>query len=450
MSYQFQKSEQWFERAQKSAPGGVHSPVRGFRGVGGPPRFIERAAGTKIFDVDGNAYTDYCMSWGPLISGHADPEVREAVVGALSRGWSYGAAEPYSCELVEFIANNIPWAEKLRLVNSGTEAVMSTLRVARAATGRSCIVKFDGCYHGHADSMLVRAGSGLAEMASPDSAGVSAAVAAETIVAPLGDLNALERIFSLHGPKIAAVIVEPVPANNGLLLQAEGFLEGVARIARQAGSLIIFDEVITGFRVAFGGMAEISGVRPDLVTYGKIIGGGFPVGAYGGRADLMDLVAPAGPVYQAGTLSANPVSVIAGLTMLKKLKRENPYRDLAERTVHLGRSIERSWAKAGHSVGLHIQSFASLFWPVFTSDPSETGKTVRTPSAIPNCQREVFAQVFHHLLAKGIYLAPSGFEVGFLSTAHTDSDFEAFVSAMSEMPHVSIKSSSRPSGEAAP
>ncbi len=312
----FERSASLFERARKVSPGGVHSPVRSFRGVGGPPRFIERAEGAYLFDVDGNRYTDYCLSWGPLMFGHRDPEIHQAVSHALERGWSYGAAEPYSLELAELMTTSMPWAERVRFVNSGTEAVMSALRVARGATGRSKILKFDGCYHGHVDSMLVRAGSGLAEMASPDSAGVSAATAAETIVVPLNNESALEQALALHGKDIAAVIVEPVPANNGLLVARPEWLQAVARLTKAYGALLIFDEVITGFRVAFGGMAELTGIRPDLVTYGKIIGGGFPVGAYAGRAELMDLVAPAGPVYQAGTLSANPVAMSAGLAML--------------------------------------------------------------------------------------------------------------------------------------
>lgn len=411
------KSEELFRRARTVSPGGVHSPVRSFRGVGKTPRFIARAEGAELIDVDGNRYTDYCLSWGPLLFGHADPEIREAVAAALSRGWSFGAAEPYSLELAELMTAAIPAAEKVRFVNSGTEAVMSALRVARAATGRAKILKFDGCYHGHVDSMLVRAGSGLAEMASPDSAGVSAAVAGETLVAPLNDPAALQEIFALHGKDIAAVIVEPVPANNGLLLQEPGFLRDLARLARNHGALVIFDEVITGFRVAFGGMAERSGVKPDLLTYGKIIGGGFPVGAYAGSRELMDLVAPAGPVYQAGTLSANPVAMAAGLAMLKKLRRDNPYESLEGRTARLARAIER---ESGGAV--QVQNFASLFWPVFGG---RADKVVRTPTQFPAGQKERYAEVFHRCLNEGIYLPPSGYEVGFLCTAHTDEQLDA-------------------------
>ncbi len=411
------KSQGLFERARQVAPGGVHSPVRSFRGVGGTPRFIESARGVTLTDVDGNRYTDYCLSWGPLLFGHADAEVREAVTAQLARGWSYGAADTLSLELAETLTGRIPHLEKVRFVNSGTEAVMSALRVARAATGRDKILKFDGCYHGHADSMMVRAGSGLAEMASPDSAGVSVAVAAETLVAPLNDLSALTQIFDAASSQIAAVIVEPIPANNGLLLQSPEFLAEIARLCKKHGSLLIFDEVITGFRVAFGGMAELTGLTPDLVTYGKIIGGGFPVGAYGGRRDLMDLVAPAGPVYQAGTLSANPVAMAAGLAMVNKIIRDNPYAALAARTERLARAMEKS-----SGGGVRVQNFASLFWPVFHG--GDATRPVRTPADFPAQQKEKYARVFHELLAEGIYLPPSGYEVGFLSTAHTDADLE--------------------------
>jgi glutamate-1-semialdehyde 2,1-aminomutase len=292
-----QRNDDLFARAKRVSPGGVHSPVRGFRGVGGTPRFVREAWGAYLTDVEGRRYLDFCMAWGLLIFGHQDPETREVVDQAFSRGWSYGTAEPYSLELAELITSSLPWVKQVRFVNSGTEAVMSALRLARAATGRAKILKFDGCYHGHADSMLVRAGSGLAEMASPDSAGVSASVAAETIVAPLDDEAALAEIFSEHGREIAAVILEPLPANNGLLVQRKEFLLKAMDLAHAHRSLVIFDEVISGFRVRFGGMAEWLGVRPDLVTYGKVIGGGFPVGAYGGSAELMEFVAPAGPMY---------------------------------------------------------------------------------------------------------------------------------------------------------
>lgn len=424
-------SEALIARAKRVSPGGVHSPVRGFRGVGGTPRFMKQGKGVFLTDVDDQSYMDFCMSWGPLIFGHQDDEIADAVKQSLSRGWSFGTAEPYSLELAELITGALPWIHEVRFVNSGTEAVMAALRVARAATGRSKILKFDGCYHGHVDSMLVRAGSGLAEMASPDSAGVSANVASETVVVSLNDLAALAQAFELHGKEIAAVIVEPIPANNGLLVQKSDFLAKLVEIAHKAGSLVIFDEVITGFRVGFGGMAERTGLTPDLCTYGKVIGGGFPVGAYGGRRDLMDLVAPAGPVYQAGTLSANPVAMSAGLAMLKKLRRENPYSALESRTKEVARTLEKIAAENnfGH---FKVQNDASLFWMVFGEVKTNDG-FVRTPEETPGAQKETYAKVFHALLDRGIYLAPSGYEVSFLSTAHEPSNFDYLFEAFREV-----------------
>ncbi|MGE0615126.1 MAG: glutamate-1-semialdehyde 2,1-aminomutase [Bacteriovoracia bacterium] len=413
-----------FERAKAVSPGGVHSPVRGFRGVGGHPRFIQGAKGVQITDVEGKTYTDYCLSWGPLILGHQDPDVAEAVHSAINRGWTYGAAEPYSLELAEWMTQHLPHVKKVRFVNSGTEAVMSALRVARGATGRSKILKFDGCYHGHADSMLVRAGSGLAEMASPDSAGVTEGCAKDTLVAPLNQPVALEKIFAQHGKELAAVIVEPIPANNGLLPQTPGFLKKLAELCKQNGALLIFDEVITGFRTALGGMAEVTGIVPDLVTYGKIIGGGFPVGAYAGRADLMDHVAPVGAVYQAGTLSANPVAMCAGLATLKKLKRENPYARLRSLTESLEKGINNLAARYGAE--LRAQSESSMFWMV----AARQGDTVRAIEAIPGAQKERFAKLFHYFLDQGIYLAPSGYEVGFLATPHAPRDVDQFLATL--------------------
>ncbi len=424
------KSAAFFERAKKVAPGGVHSPVRGFRGVGGTPRFIERAEGAELIDVDGNRYIDFCMSWGPLIFGHQDADVAEAVRSAMTRGWTYGAAEPYSLELAELITSRIPWVEKVRFVNSGTEAVMSALRVARAATGRHKVIKFDGCYHGHLDSLLVRAGSGLAEMASPDSAGVPPHVAADTIVVPLNDLDAFRAAMDQHGHEVCVVAIEPVPANNGLLLQTGEFLCEVASITRKHGALLLFDEVISGFRVAFGGMAELTRIRPDLVCYGKIIGGGFPVGAYGGRADLMDLVAPAGPVYQAGTLSGNPVAMCAGIATLKKLLRLDPYAGLEARASQLADRIEKAAARSA-PFPVRVQRFSSLMWTVMGEARSRDG-IARSLTEIPPEQKERFAKLFHGLLANGVYLAPSGFEVSFLSTVHTDEQLDRVVEAVGE------------------
>ena len=415
------RSEILFERSKKIVPGGVHSPVRAFKGVGGVPRFIEKAQGAYLTDVDGNQYLDFCMSWGPLLFGHQDVEIAEAVKSALSKGWSFGTTEPYSLELAEFITQRISHVEKIRFVNSGTEAVMSALRVARAFTGRNKVLKFDGCYHGHVDSLLVRAGSGLAEMASPDSAGVSPQVASDTLVCPLDDLSALRKIFENYGSEIAVAAIEPLPANNGLLIQKDEFLKELAILCKKYGSLLLFDEVISGFRVAFGGMAERIGIRPDLVCYGKVIGGGFPVGAYGGRADAMDWVAPQGPVYQAGTLSANPVAMTAGLAMLKKLDREKPYEKIEKSTHDFANAVKSVAQRKGASLG--IQSFSSLFWLISGKVETQDGM-IRAIDQIPSSQKEKFSKVFHHLLAAGIYLAPSGYEVSFVSTVHQQKHFE--------------------------
>jgi len=420
------RSAALFERARRVTPGGVHSPVRAFRGVGGVPRFIREAAGSRLIDVDGNIYVDFCMSWGPLIFGHQDSDVRAAVESAMSRGWSYGAAESGSLELAEWICRRLPWVEQIRFVNSGTEAVMSALRLARAATERQRILKFHGCYHGHVDSMLVKAGSGLAEASSPDSAGVSEETAANTLVVPLDDSAALHEAFALHGTSIAAVIVEPLPANYGLLPQRPEFLHEIVSLAHSHGALVIFDEVISGFRVALGGMAERLGVKPDLVTYGKVIGGGFPVGAFGGRRDLMEQVAPLGPVYQAGTLSANPVAMAAGLATLSKLESHAPYATLERRGAELEDALQSVIASAGAE--MQVQRDGSLFW-LAECKLEPVGTLVRSVGAIPAAQRVRFAALFHALLERGIYLAPSGFEVGFLSTAHTRADLDQLVTA---------------------
>lgn len=317
----FPSSKELFERAKKVAPGGVHSPVRSFRSVGGDPVFFQSGKGAKLTDVSGKEYIDYCLSFGPLILGHRDEDVQKIVSETVGLAWSFGAAEPYSLELAEWIVSKIPWVEKIRFVNSGTEAVMSALRVARAATGRDKILKFDGCYHGHLDALLVKAGSGLAGESSSDSAGIGSELIKNTLVLPLDDEKAVEELFVKEGKNIAALVIEPLPANYGLLIQRKEFLSKIVEIARKHGSLVLFDEVISGFRVGLTGMSGELGIAPDLVTYGKIIGGGFPVGAYAGRADLLDLVAPQGPVYQAGTLSASPFGMRAGLATLQKMRK---------------------------------------------------------------------------------------------------------------------------------
>ncbi len=407
------ESQFLFERAQKVAPGGVHSPVRAFKSVGGTPIFFNKAEGARLQSVDGRWYIDFCQSFGPLILGHRDPDVARAVHEMVDTAWSFGACEPYSLELAEWITSRLPWVEKLRFVSSGTEAVMSALRVARAATGRSKTLKFEGCYHGHADSLLVKAGSGLAGEAASDSAGVSTNVAAETLVAPLDDEAGFEKVFSAHRHEIAAVIIEPLPANYGLLQQRTAFLEMLARTCRENGALLIFDEVISGFRVAMGGMAELTGIRPDLVTYGKVIGGGFPVGCYGGRREILDLVAPAGPVYQAGTLSANPVGMRAGLRTLQKVERENVFQKLEERASRFVTGLENDLLALGFD--LSIARMGSVFWL-----HGGRGKVPRRLSDIPKNHGEKFKTLFHACLEEGVYLAPSGYEVGFIGFAHTD------------------------------
>lgn len=427
--FDLDKSAQLWARARRVTPGGVHSPVRAFAGVGGVPPFIESGSRACLTDVDGNDYIDFCLSWGPLVFGHSDPDIAAAACAAIARGTSFGAAEAVSLELAELIVRQIPWVEKIRFVNSGTEAVMSALRIARAATGRNKILKFDGCYHGHVDSMLVRAGSAMADMAVPASAGIPAETAANTLVAPLDDLPAIERTFAAHKNAIAAVIVEPVPANFGLLVQRDGYLRQLAAIVRAHGALLIFDEVISGFRLAFGGAAEMFGIEPDLVTYGKIIGGGFPVGAYGGRADLLDLVAPQGDVYQAGTLSANPVAMRAGLAALKKLLRDKPHAGLDSKTAWLADSLTAAAARSA-DVSVRVQYCGSLFWIVIGGDPVSVDP-VRTPAGIPPGHKERFGKLFHALLEAGCYLPPSAFEVGFISTVHTDPQLQALVEAFS-------------------
>jgi glutamate-1-semialdehyde 2,1-aminomutase len=406
-------SGEYFERALRVAPGGVHSPVRAFRGVGGTPIFFRSAQGGTMTSVEGREYIDFCQSFGPLMLGHRDPEVLEAVEEMISTAWSFGACEPYSLELAEWITSRLPWVEKLRFVSSGTEAVMSALRVARAATDRNRILKFEGCYHGHSDSLLVKAGSGLAGASASSSAGVSANVAGETLVAPLDDEDTVRRIFAEHGSEIAAVILEPLPANYGLLIQRREFLDETVRLARDHGSLVIFDEVISGFRVALGGMAQVLGVRPDLVTYGKVIGGGFPVACYGGRSDLMDLLAPIGPVYQAGTLSANPVGMRAGLATLQKIERIDAYRKLEERTA--GFCDELNSELSRRSLPFQLTRTASIFWL-----HSRTSDTIRRIDQIPADHASEFARFFHSALNEGIYLSPSGYEVNFMSLAHSD------------------------------
>jgi glutamate-1-semialdehyde 2,1-aminomutase len=405
-------SAKLFARAVELIPGGVNSPVRAFRGVGGTPRFIREAKGATMTDVDGRTYIDYVGSWGPMILGHTDPEVIDALHDALSRGTSYGAPTGLEIEIAEEIVDAVPSIEMVRMVNSGTEATMSALRLARGATGRAKIVKFEGCYHGHGDSLLVKAGSGVATLGLPDSPGVTSAVALNTITAPFNDTAALEQVFDRHGRDIAAVIIEPVVGNMGCVAPHETYLQDVREITRKHRALLIFDEVMTGFRLARGGAQELYNVAPDITTLGKIIGGGLPVGAYGGSRDLMNLIAPAGPVYQAGTLSGNPLAMTAGLTTLRRLRDKSVY----ERLERAGARLTAGLSEAARDAGVETVTnrVGSMFTGFFTNEP------VTDWTSAARADRELYGKFFHAMLEEGIYLAPSQFEAAFISLAHTD------------------------------
>ena len=413
------KSTRLYQRAQKVIPGGVNSPARAFRAVGRDPVFIERGWGCRVQDADGRSYVDYLGSWGPLILGHAHPEVVGAVEKTAGRGTSYGAPTEGEVLLAEAISRAFPGVEKVRLVNSGTEATMSALRLARAYTGRSKIVKFEGCYHGHSDSLLVRAGSGVATLGLPDSPGVPAEFAGETLTIPFNHRAALEETFKKHPDQIAAIILEPVPANMGVVLPQAGFLEEVLQLAEHNGTVTIFDEVITGFRMALGGAQEYFSLRASLTCLGKILGGGLPIAAYGGRDEIMDLVAPQGPVYQAGTLSGNPIAVAAGLKTMEILERERPYDRLRESTMKLCQELSRRARACG--VELQVQSCGSMFTLFFSKEP------VTDFASAQECDTELFGRFFREMLEQGIYLAPSQFEACFLSTAHHEAEIEETV-----------------------
>ena len=412
----FSVSELLFERASKSIPGGVNSPVRAFRAVGRSPLFIEQAAGSNVADADGNTYTDYVGSWGPMILGHAHPIVIDALTKAASRGTSFGAPTEAEIELAEEVKAAFPSIDLVRMVSSGTEATMSAIRLARGFTGRDRIIKFEGCYHGHTDSLLVKAGSGLATFGTPDSAGVPAGVARDTIVLPYNDAAAVADSFKQQGDQIACIIVEPVAGNMGCVPPRPGFLETLRSVADQYASLLIFDEVISGFRVAFGGAQELYGIKPDLTCLGKIIGGGLPVGAFGGRADVMETIAPLGPVYQAGTLSGNPLAMAAGLATLRCLREFSPYAELERRGRKLEEGLRQAAAAAG--VTCTLNRVRSILTPFFSPGP-----VFDWPSA-KQSDTGAYARFFGAMLEQGVYLAPSQFECAFLSIEHTDEVIE--------------------------
>ncbi|MEI6779576.1 MAG: glutamate-1-semialdehyde 2,1-aminomutase [Verrucomicrobiota bacterium] len=413
------KSEQLFAEALKYIPGGVNSPVRAFRAVGGQPFFVHRAKGARVWDVDGNEYLDYVGTWGPAILGHAHPGIIQAVQAAAQNGTSFGIPNPFEVTMAKLICSWVPSVQKVRMCNSGTEATMSAIRLARGFTKRDKIIKFDGCYHGHADSLLVKAGSGALTFGHPDSAGVPAAFTQHTIVLPYNDQEAVIAAFQANQGQIAGIIVEPVPGNAGLYLPQPGYLEFLREITAANGALLLFDEVMTGFRLAKGGAQERFGITPDLSCFGKVIGGGLPVGAFGGRAEIMDCLAPLGPVYQAGTLSGNPLAMAAGIAALEELAASDAYTKLEQ----LGRTLEAGMKDAAKSAGIPVQfnRCGSMFCGYFTSEP------VYNVADAMKSDRERFKKYFHGLLAEGIYLAPSQFEAGFISTAHSEADIEQTV-----------------------
>ncbi len=418
------RSRELFNRAQELMPGGVNSPVRSFKAVGGTPPFIAYGFGSKMVDVDGNEFIDYVCSWGALILGHAHPEVVNAAKAAIERGSSFGAPTEAEVTLAQMLCEAVPSIEMVRLVNSGTEAVMSAIRVARAFTRRSMVVKFIGCYHGHADYLLVKAGSGAATFSIPDSAGIPNEFASLMLSLPYNDIDAFASAMRQFGKEIAAVIVEPVAGNMGVVLPAKGFLEALREETERYGCVLIFDEVITGFRLCYGGAQNIFKVAPDMTVLGKIIGGGFPIGAYGGRKELMELVAPIGGVYQAGTLSGNPVAVAAGIATLNVLKQTQPYEKLNERSRVLSDALSEAAARA--KVRLRVNSIGSMLTPFFTDTP------VRNFDDALRCDTKLYARFFHEMLSRGVYMPPSQFEAAFISTAHSDEDVERTVNAINE------------------
>lgn len=418
-------SAKLYEKAKQYFPGGVNSPVRAFKSVYGVPLFIEKGDGSRLWDADGNEFIDFCCSWGPLILGHNHPAIRERVTGALSNGLSFGAPTALENELAELMLSHNPHIDKIRFVSSGTEAVMSAIRLARGYTKRDKIIKFDGCYHGHSDSLLVKAGSGLVTFGETSSAGVPASFAAETIVVPLDDIEAVQQAFEQFKGEIAAVIIEGIPANNGLLIQTREYIHALRELCTANGTLLLFDEVITGFRLGLQGAAGYYGIKPDIVTYGKIIGGGMPVGAYGASDELMGHISPDGGVYQAGTLSGNPVAMAAGIAQLTEVSRAGFYDALAAKTLNFVEGIRQHIAEQGYAVKLF--SVGSIFWFAFTERDA-----IRQAAAIEHESMAFYKAMHRELLNRGVYLGPSGYEVGFVSDAHTESDLQQAKEAVFE------------------
>lgn len=417
-----QKSSQLFEEAKDIIPGGVNSPVRAFNGVGGEPCFIEKADGPYIYDADGKQYIDYVGSWGPMILGHNHPAIKQAVIDTAQNGLSFGAPTALEITMAEKVREIVPSMEKLRMVSSGTEATMSAIRLARGYTGRDKILKFEGCYHGHADSLLVKAGSGALTMGVPSSPGIPESFAQHTLTVSFNNIEEVKTIFEELGDEIACIIVEPVAGNMNCIPPVEGFLEGLREVCDQYGSVLIFDEVMTGFRVALGGAQAHYNITPDLTTLGKVIGGGMPVGAFGGKAEIMDYIAPVGPVYQAGTLSGNPIAMAAGLASLNELATGNKHEALSETTEKLAMGFQAAAQRNG--VSLSINYVGAMFGFFFTEE-----ETVTTYLQATQCDAEKFKRFFHLMLEEGVYLAPSAFEASFLSTAHTDAEIEATLAA---------------------
>ncbi len=416
-------SDKLFARAKELFPGGVNSPVRAFKGVGGTPRFIARGRGSRMWDVDGNQYVDYVGSWGPLILGHCHTDVMRAVQDAMKEGASFGAPSPREILLAEVVQQRMPWLERMRFVSSGTEATTAAIRVARGFTGRDDLLKFDGCYHGAGDPLLVKAGSGVETLGLPDSPGVPADLAKHTLTLPWNDLAAVEQLFRDRGRTIAAVITEPVVGNMGVLVPRPGYLEGLARICREHGALFVVDEVMTGFRLAMGGACGRFGLKPDLVTFGKVIGGGLPVGAFGGRADVMDRVAPAGPIYQAGTLSGNPMAMAAGKATLEQLS-EASYEKLGSLSATLADGLSAAARAAG--IPVQVNRVGSMLTVFFSPEPVFDAASAR------KCDTKRFGRFFHAMLERGVYLPPSQFEAAFVSVAHSPDDVALTVDAARE------------------